>query len=76
MSRGKIIPFETREQILQRAQAYMDSIELFVEERRQAVPVLIKAMKHADRRARHEIMLLLGTFAKQEAAGPVGAFRV
>jgi len=71
MRPSKIIPFETREQVLHHAQAYLDSVELFLEERDQAVPLLLKAMKHADREAKHEIMLLLGSFAKQEAAWPL-----
>ncbi|MCF8144731.1 MAG: HEAT repeat domain-containing protein [Deltaproteobacteria bacterium] len=71
MNRIKVIPFETREQVLQHAQPYLDSVELFLEERDKAVPLLLKAMKHADRSVKHEIMLLLGSFAKQEAAWPL-----
>jgi len=71
MSKTRIIPFETRDQVLQHAQAYLDSVQLFLEEREKAVPVLLKALRHADRHLRHEIMLLLGSFAKQEVAWPL-----
>jgi len=71
MGHKKIIPLETREQVLEHAQAYLDSVELFLDERDQAVPLLLKAMKHAHRETRHEIMLLLGSLAKQEAAWPL-----
>lgn len=71
MRPSKIIPFETREQLLQSAQPYLEDVELFLEEQDKAVPILLKAMRHADREARQEIMLLLGSFAKQEAAWPL-----
>lgn len=71
MSKIRIIPFETREQVLQHARPYLESVELFLEERDKAVPLLLKALKHADREAKHEIMLLLGSFAKQEVAWPL-----
>jgi len=71
MSKTRIIPFETREQVLQHARPYLESVELFLEERDKAVPLLLKALKHADREAKHEIMLLLGSFAKQEVAWPL-----
>jgi HEAT repeat protein len=71
MSKTRIIPFETREQVLQHARVYLESVELFLEEREKAVPLLLKALKHADRSEKHEIMLLLGSFAKQEVARPL-----
>jgi len=71
MSKMGVIPFESRDQVLQHARIYLDSVELFLEEREKAVPVLLKALRHADRHFRHEIMLLLGSFAKQEMAWPL-----
>jgi len=71
MSKTRIIPFETREQVLQHVRGYLDSVELFLEDLDKAVPLLLKAMKHADREMKHEIMLLLGSFAKQEVAWPL-----
>ncbi len=71
MSKTNVIPFEGREQLLKHAQLYLESIALFLEERDKAVPLLLKAMKHADRGLKHKIMFLLGSFAKQEAAWPL-----
>lgn len=71
MSKAKVIAFEAREQLLQNARIYLESVELFLEERDKAIPLLLKAMRHADREMKHEIMLLLGSFAKQEVAWPL-----
>ena len=71
MTKTRVIPFETREQVLQQARPYLASVERFLEERDKAVPVLLKALRHADRDLKHEIMLLLGSFAKQELAWPL-----
>jgi len=54
MSRAKVIDFEAREQLLQNAQIYLQSVELFLEERDKAVPLLLKAMRHGDREMKHE----------------------
>jgi HEAT repeat protein len=35
------------------------------------VPLLLKALEHADQELKHEIILLLGSFAKQEMAWPL-----
>jgi len=71
MGKTKVIAFEARGQLLQNAQIYLESVELFLEERGKAVPLLLKAMRHADRELKHEIMLLLGSFAKQEVSWPL-----
>jgi HEAT repeat protein len=71
MTKTRVIPFETRDQVLQQARPYLESVERFMEERDKAVPLLLKAMRHADRDLKHEIMLLLGSFAKQELAWPL-----
>ena len=46
-------------------------MELFFEERDQAFPVLLRALKHADRDLKWEIMCVLGTLAKEEFAWPL-----
>ncbi|GAG53904.1 unnamed protein product, partial [marine sediment metagenome] len=51
--------------------SYIDSVELFLEERDKAVPLLLKALKHADRKLRRKIIFFLGSFAKQEVAWPL-----
>jgi len=71
LSKAKVIAFEARGQLLQNAQIYLESVELFLEERDRAIPLLLKAMRHGDRELKHEIMLLLGSFAKQEVARPL-----
>lgn len=71
MSKTRIIPFETRDKVLHHARAYLESVDLFLEERDRAIPLLLKALRHADRSVKHEIMLLLGSFAKQEVAWPL-----
>ncbi|MBW1779212.1 MAG: HEAT repeat domain-containing protein [Deltaproteobacteria bacterium] len=71
MRKTNVIPFERKERLLKHAQVYLESIEVFLEERDKAVPLLLKAMKHADRDLKHKIMFLLGNFAKQDTAWPL-----
>jgi HEAT repeat protein len=71
MNKNKIINFEPRERLIEKAGSYIDSVELFLEERGKAVPLLLKALKHADRKLKREIIFLLGSFAKQEVAWPL-----
>jgi HEAT repeat protein len=71
MKKNRVIEFEPRKRILENARQYVDSVELFLEERDQATPLLLKALKLADRGLKHEIMLVLGSFAKQEVAWPL-----
>lgn len=71
MNRSKVIDFQPKDRLFEKAASYIESTELFLEERDKAVPVLLKALKHADQQLRHEIILLLGSFAKQEVAWPL-----
>ncbi len=68
---NRVIEFEPRERVLEKAKKYVESVELFYEERDQAFPVLLRALKHADRDLKWEIMCVLGTFAKEEVAWPL-----
>ncbi len=68
---NRVIDFEPRERVLEKAKRYVESVELFSEEREQAFPVLLRALKHADRDLKWEIMCVLGTFAKDEVAWPL-----
>lgn len=70
-SNVNIIDFKPKERLLEKAGSYIESIELFLEERDEAVPLLLKALKHADDELKHEIILLLGSFAKQEMVWPL-----
>jgi HEAT repeat protein len=71
MSKNNIINFEPQDRLLEKAQQYVDSVEDFLEERETAVPLLLRALKFADRRLKRKIILLLGGFAKQEIALPL-----
>lgn len=70
-SNVNVIDFKPKERLLEKAGSYIESIELFLEERDEAVPLLLKALKHADDELKHEIILLLGSFAKQEMLWPL-----
>jgi HEAT repeat protein len=67
----KIINFESKERLFNKVESYIESIELFLEEQDKAVPLLLKALKYADQELKHEIILLLGSWAKQEVAWPL-----
>jgi HEAT repeat protein len=71
MKKNHVIEFEPRKRILEKAKKYVESVELFSEESDQAVPLLLKAMKHADKNLKREIMFVLGTFAKEEVTWPL-----
>ncbi|MDL1958539.1 MAG: HEAT repeat domain-containing protein [Deltaproteobacteria bacterium] len=71
MNKGNVIDFKPTERLLEKAGSYIKSTELFLEERDEAVPLLLKALKHADHKLKHKIMFLLGSFAKQEMAWPL-----
>jgi len=70
-SNKKIINFEPQERLLEKAQKYIDDVALFVDDKKNAVPLLLRALKLADRRLKHKILLMLGGFAKQEIAWPL-----
>lgn len=67
----KIIPFKAQKHLLEKSRCYIDNLELFMNERDIAVPLLLKALRHADRQLKHRIILLLGGFAKEEIAWPL-----
>lgn len=71
MKKNRVIEFEPRERILEKAKKYVESLELFSEDADQAIPLLLKAMKYADRDLKREIMFVLGTFAKEESVWPL-----
>lgn len=71
LNKNKIIHFEPKERLIEKVVSYIDSVELFLEERDKAVPLLLKALKYVDRKLRRKIIFLLGSFAKQEVAWPL-----
>jgi HEAT repeat protein len=70
---NNLISFEPKARILEKAQAYIEDVPRFLEERERAVPILLRALKMADRRFKRRIILLLGGFAKREIVGPLYA---
>jgi len=71
MKKHRVIKFEPKERILENARKYVDCVESFLEDGDHAVPLLLKAMKLADRNLKREIMLLLGSFAKEAVVWPL-----
>lgn len=71
MPKSRVVRLEPKERILKKAKRYIDDVELVFEEWDQAVPMLIKAMKHADRDLKQEIMCVLGSFAKEDVVWPL-----
>jgi HEAT repeat protein len=71
MSKNRVIKFDSKERILKKARSYLESVENFFDESDQAIPLLLKAMKLADRDLKREIMLLLGSFAKEAVVWPL-----
>jgi len=71
MNKSKVIQLEPKERLFEKAGSYIESVELFLEERDKAVPLLLRALKYTDHELKHEIILLLGNFAKQEVAWPL-----
>jgi HEAT repeat protein len=67
----KIILFQPQKHLLDKSRCYIDDLELFMDESDIAVPLLLKALRHADRQLKHRIILLLGGFAKEEIAWPL-----
>jgi len=71
MKKNRVIKFDSKERILKKARSYVESVETFFDESEQAIPLLLKAMKLADRDLKREIMLLLGSFAKDAVVWPL-----
>jgi HEAT repeat protein len=71
MKKNPVIQLEPKERILAKARNYVESVEAFLEESDQAIPLLLKALKHADRDLKREILLVLGSFAKEQTVWPL-----
>jgi HEAT repeat protein len=66
MKKRNVILFHSRARLQKKAQGYIEDPQRFLEEREQAVPLLLKALKHADRSLKSRIVLLLGGFAGED----------
>ena len=71
MKTSNVILFQSRARLQKKAQVYVEDPKRFLEEREQAVPLLLKALKHADRSLKSRIVLLLGGFAGEDIVWPL-----
>jgi HEAT repeat protein len=65
MKKNRVIEFDPKERILRKAKKMIESPELF-REGGQAIPFLLKAIKHAGRDLKREIVYILAMFADKE----------
>ena len=70
---NRVIGFDSKERILEKAENYVESVDLFIDERDQAIPLLLRALKHANGELKAEIIFVLGSFAKEQSIGPLYA---
>jgi HEAT repeat protein len=71
MKKAKVISFQSRARIRKKAQVYLEDPQRFLEERKQAVPLLLKALKHVDPNFKSRIILLLGGLAGEDIVWPL-----
>lgn len=71
MKKNRVIEFDSKRRILERAKKYVESVELFLDEGDQAVSLMLRALKHADGELKREVMFVLGTFAKEKVIWPL-----
>jgi HEAT repeat protein len=71
MKKNNVILFQSRARLQKKAQVYVEDPKRFLEEREQAVPLLLKALKHADRGLKRRIVLLLGGIAGEDIVWPL-----
>jgi len=71
MKKNHVISFDSKQRILDKAKNYIESVDSFLADGHPAVSLLLRAMKHADREFKREIMLVLGSFAKEEVVWPL-----
>lgn len=66
-----VIPFDARERLIFRAKEYISHPDIFLSEKKKAVPLLIRALKFADQELRANILFLLCSFSKEDIAWPL-----
>ena len=71
MKKAKVILFQSRARIQKKSQVYLEDPQRFLEEREQAVPLLLKALKHVDPNFKSRIILLLGGLAGKDIVWPL-----
>jgi HEAT repeat protein len=68
---SSIVPFDVRERLLNQAKRYISDPGLVIAEKDQAIPLLLRALKLGELKLRREIVLLLGSFAKEDVYWPL-----
>src|SRR5919106_5331704 len=71
MKNNHVIEFEPRERILEKTKKYIESVESFLDDGDKAVHLLLTALHSADRKLKREIILVLGSFAKEQVVWPL-----
>jgi HEAT repeat protein len=71
MKNNRVIELDPKERVLEKAKKYAESIDLFMEEEEQAVPLMLKALKHAGGELKREIMIVLVSFAREKVVWPL-----
>ncbi len=71
MTQTKIIQFDPVQRILNKVGHYLEFKDKFLEDKDTAVSLLLNALKYADNELKQKIIILLGSFAKQEVAWPL-----
>jgi HEAT repeat protein len=71
MTQTNIIQFNPAERVINKVDKFLESKELFFEDRETAIPLLLNALKYSDSTLKQKIILLLGSSAKQEIAWPL-----
>ncbi len=66
-----MIPFDLAQRVINHAKCYIDNPGLILKERHRAIPLLLKALKAGDISLRKQIILLLGSVAKEEIYWPL-----
>jgi HEAT repeat protein len=71
MKKRQVIPFDSKARLLEKAREYVDAVDTFLAEADQATAVLLRAMKDADPELKQQIILVLGSFAKNALVWPL-----
>src|ERR1041384_3146839 len=71
MEKSRVLEFESKDRILERARKYIESVDLFLERADKAIPLLLKALKYADTEFKCRVVLFLVSFAKEEVRVPL-----
>jgi len=68
---SSIVPFDAQERLLTQAKKYISDPGLIIAEKDRAIPLLLRALKLGKLKLRRKIILLLGSFAKEDVYWPL-----